>query len=58
MVELNKKKFSTLKPHEAVDVVIVDAWAGYLNRMEEQKSVQNLRRLFATTSPTVSVLLI
>ncbi|KAG6385050.1 hypothetical protein SASPL_153874 [Salvia splendens] len=52
MVELSKRKFSTLKPHEAVDVGVVDAWAWYLNRMEEEKSTQNPRRLFATTSPT------
>ncbi|KAG6401154.1 hypothetical protein SASPL_138000 [Salvia splendens] len=52
MVELSKRKFSTLKPHEAVDVGVVDAWAWYLNRMEEEKSTQNPRRLFATKSPT------
>ncbi|KAG6397529.1 hypothetical protein SASPL_143698 [Salvia splendens] len=52
MVELSKRKFSTLKPHEAVDVGVVDAWAWYLNRMEEEKLTQNPTRLFATTSPT------
>ncbi|XP_042008541.1 uncharacterized protein LOC121757117 [Salvia splendens] len=52
MVELSKRKFSTLKPHEAVDVGVVDAWAWYLNHMEEEKTTQITKRLFATTSPT------
>ncbi|KAG6424535.1 hypothetical protein SASPL_114953 [Salvia splendens] len=55
MVELSKRKFSTLKPHEVVDVGVVDAWAWYLNRMEEEESAKNPRRLFATTSPTTGV---
>ncbi|KAG6426945.1 hypothetical protein SASPL_111184 [Salvia splendens] len=52
MVELSKRKFSTLKPHEAVDVGVVDAWAWYLNHMEEEKTTQITKRFFATTSPT------
>ncbi|KAG6432979.1 hypothetical protein SASPL_104580 [Salvia splendens] len=31
VVEVTKKKFSSLKPHEAVHAEVIDVWASYLN---------------------------
>ncbi|KAG6403193.1 hypothetical protein SASPL_135410 [Salvia splendens] len=53
VLEVSKRKFSTLKPHEAV--AVVDSWASYLNDMEMHKSTEKPSRLFVTTSPTTGV---
>ncbi|KAG6427477.1 hypothetical protein SASPL_111722 [Salvia splendens] len=40
VVEVTKKKFSSLKPHEAVDAEVIDVWASYLNGMETYNVVE------------------
>ena len=45
VVEVTKVKFSSLKPHEAVNAEVIDVWASYLNDMEVLKSTQKPNRL-------------
>ncbi|XP_042020033.1 uncharacterized protein LOC121767774 [Salvia splendens] len=52
VVEVTKLKFSSLKPHEAVDAEVIDVWASHLNGMEVYKSTQKPNRLFVTTVAT------
>ncbi|KAG6418539.1 hypothetical protein SASPL_120743 [Salvia splendens] len=52
VVEVTKKKFSSLKPHEAVDAEVIDVWASYLNGMEVHKPTQKPNRLTVTTAGT------
>ncbi|XP_042037748.1 uncharacterized protein LOC121783670 [Salvia splendens] len=52
VVEVTKKKFSSLKPHEAVHAEVIDVWASYLNGVGVHKPTQKPRRLFVTTAAT------
>ncbi|KAL1563430.1 hypothetical protein AAHA92_05898 [Salvia divinorum] len=53
IVGTTKKQFQSLKPHNHVEVSVIDSWASYLNHMEIYKSPASPSRMFLTTGPTL-----
>ena len=55
VVIVTKREFSSLLPHELVEVGVINAWASYLNNMEEYMALSSSRRLFFTTYQCVRI---
>ncbi|XP_042018261.1 uncharacterized protein LOC121766001 [Salvia splendens] len=49
VVMVTKREFCSLLPHTLIEVGVINAWASYLNNMEEYKALSSSRRLFFTT---------
>lgn len=54
VVKVTKLELCSLLPRKLVVVGVIDAWASYLNNMEEGRQPYSSRRLFFTTYPCVS----
>ncbi|XP_042047577.1 uncharacterized protein LOC121793612 [Salvia splendens] len=53
VIMVTKREFCSLLPHTLIEVGVINAWASYLNNMEEYKALSSSRRLFFTTYPSV-----